>query len=101
MYLQGVSTRKVAKVMNEICGGNGVSATYVNQCTAQLDAQAHVTSVRYRSIAAAHIRNIFNADNRASAELIQNALSIFGKDRQHKLADCLEENIEKCLTIID
>ncbi|MGN0828231.1 MAG: transposase [Akkermansia sp.] len=22
MYLQGVSTRKVAKVMNEICGGN-------------------------------------------------------------------------------
>ena len=36
MYLQGVSTRKVAKVMNEICGGNGVSATYVSQCTAQL-----------------------------------------------------------------
>ncbi len=32
-----VSTRKVAKVMNEICGGNGVSATYVSQCTAQLD----------------------------------------------------------------
>ena len=27
MYLQGVSTRKVAKVMNEICRGNGVSAT--------------------------------------------------------------------------
>lgn len=37
MYLQGFSTRKVAKVMNEICGGNGVSATYVSQCTAQLD----------------------------------------------------------------
>ena len=37
MYLQGVSTRKVAKVMNEICGGNGVSATYVSQCCAQLD----------------------------------------------------------------
>ncbi len=26
MYLQGVSTRKVVKVMNEICGGNGDSA---------------------------------------------------------------------------
>ncbi len=37
MYLQGVSTHKVAKVMNAICGGNGVSATYVSQCTAQLD----------------------------------------------------------------
>lgn len=37
MYLQGVSIRKVAKVMNEICGGNGVSATYVSQCCAQLD----------------------------------------------------------------
>ncbi len=37
MYLQGVSTRKVAKVMNEICGGNGISATYVSQCSAQLD----------------------------------------------------------------
>lgn len=37
MYLQGVSSRKVAKLMNEICGGNGVSATYVSQCTAQLD----------------------------------------------------------------
>ena len=37
LYLQGVSTRKVAKVMNEICGGNGVSATEVSQCCAQLD----------------------------------------------------------------
>ena len=37
MYLQGVSTRKVAKVMNEICGGTGVSAAYVSQCSAQLD----------------------------------------------------------------
>ena len=30
MYLQGISTRKVAKVMQEICGGNGVSASYIN-----------------------------------------------------------------------
>lgn len=214
MYLQGVSTRKVAKVMNEICGGNGVSATYVSQCCAQLDtlfekwrnrpippiahlfldatytkvrrneivsdcavfvavgieaetgrrmvlgvsvglseaaehwaafiqslmmrgmnrpdcitsddhkgirkalaetltgvpwqrcqfhfqqnAQAHVTSVRYRSIAAAHIRNVFNAGNRTSAKLmIQNTLSTF---REDKLADWFEENIEECLTVID
>ena len=36
----------------------------------------HVTSMRYRSIAAAHIRNVLNAGNRASAKLmIQNALS--------------------------
>ena len=217
MYLQGVSTRKVAKVMNEICGGNGVSATYVSQCTAQLDtlfekwrnrpippiahlfldatytkvrmhdivsdcavfvavgidaetgrrmvlgvsvglseaaehwatfiqslmmrgmnrpncitsddhkgirkalaetltgvpwqrcqfhfqqnAQAHVTSVRYRSIAAALIRNVFNAGNRASAKLmIQNTLSVFRADKQYKLADWFDENIEECLTVID
>ena len=37
MYLQGVFTRKAAKLMNEICGGNGVSATEVSQCCAQLD----------------------------------------------------------------
>lgn len=37
MYLQGVSTRKVAKVMKELCGGHGVSAAYVSQCAAQLD----------------------------------------------------------------
>ena len=217
MYLQGVSTRKVAKVMNEICGGNGVSATYVSQCTTQLDdlfekwrnrpippiahlfldatytkvrrndivsdcavfvavgieaeagrrmvlgvsvglseasehwatfiqslilrgmnwpncitsddhkgirkaqaetltgvpwqrcqfhfqqnAQAHVTSVRYRSVAAAHIRNVFNAANRVSARLmIQNTLSIFRADKQYKLADWFEENIEECLSVID
>lgn len=64
----------------------------------QQNAQAHVTSVRYRSIAAAHIRNVFNAGNRASAKLmIQNALSIFRADKQYKLADWFEENIEESL----
>ena len=61
-----------------------------------------MTSVRYRSIAATHIRNVFNAGNRASAKLmIQNALSIFRADKQYKLADWVEENIEECLTVID
>lgn len=217
MYLQGVSTRKVAKVMQEICGGNGVSSSYVSQCTAQLDelfekwrtrqlppiahlfldatytkvrlngiiadcavfvavgieaetgrrivlgvsvglseaaehwstfiqslimrgmnrpncitsddhkgirkalaetltgvpwqrcqfhfqqnAQAYVTSVRYRSIAAAHIRNVLNAGNRKSAKsMIQNTLSTFREDKQYKLADWFEENIDECLTVID
>ncbi len=68
----------------------------------QQNAQTHVTSVRYRSIAAAHIRNVFNAGNRASAKLmIQNILSIFRADKQYKLADWVEENIEECLTVID
>ncbi len=68
----------------------------------QQNAQAHVTSVRYRSVAAAHIRNVFNAGNRASARLmIQNTLSIFRADKQYKLADWFEENIEECLTVID
>ena len=61
-----------------------------------------MTSVRYRSIAAAHIRNVFNVGKRASAKLmIQNALSIFRADKQYKLADWVEENIEECLTVID
>ncbi len=61
-----------------------------------------MTSVRYRSVAAAHIRNVFNAGNRASARLmIQNTLSIFRADKQYKLADWFEENIEECLTVID
>ena len=68
----------------------------------QQNAQAHVTRVRYRRIAAAHIRNVFNAGNRTSAELmIRNTLSTFREDKQYKLADWFEENIEECLTVID
>ena len=68
----------------------------------QQNAQAHVTSVRYRSVAAAHIRNVFNAANRTSAKImIQNTLSIFRADNQHKLADWFEENVDECLTVID
>ncbi len=37
MYLHGTSTRKVGAIMEQICGGNGVSATYVSKCSAQLD----------------------------------------------------------------
>ena len=33
--------------------------------------------------------------------MIQNALSIFREDKQYKLADWFEENIEECLTVID
>ena len=68
----------------------------------QQNAQAYVTSVRYRSVTAAHIRNVFNAANRASAKImIQNTLSIFRADNQHKLADWFEENVDECLTVID
>ena len=45
---------------------------------------------------------MFNAGNRASARLmIQNTLSIFRADKQYKLADWFEENVEECLTVID
>ncbi len=37
MYLHGTSTRKVGAIMEQICGGKGVSATYVSKCSAQLD----------------------------------------------------------------
>ena len=36
MYVQGVSTRKVAKIVEELCG-HEVSSTQVSACTAKLD----------------------------------------------------------------
>ncbi len=33
--------------------------------------------------------------------MIQNALSIFRADKQYRLDDWFEENIEECLTVID
>lgn len=38
MYVQGVSTRKVSKIVEELCG-HQVSSTQVSQCAAKLDAQ--------------------------------------------------------------
>lgn len=37
MYVQGVSTRKVAAILEELCG-TSVSSTHVSQCAARLDA---------------------------------------------------------------
>ncbi|MGA1718730.1 MAG: IS256 family transposase, partial [Aquiluna sp.] len=38
MYVQGVSTRKVAAIVEELCG-TSVSSTHVSQCAAKLDRQ--------------------------------------------------------------
>lgn len=38
MYVQGVSTRKVAAIVEQLCG-TSVSSTQVSQCAAQLDAE--------------------------------------------------------------
>ena len=44
----------------------------------QQNAQAYVTSSRYKTIAAAHIRTIFNAGSRNMANItISNVLSVF------------------------
>lgn len=68
----------------------------------QQNAQAYVTSTRYKSIAAAHIRSIFNAGSRKMANImITNVLETFRADGQDKLANWLENNIEECLTVID
>ena len=37
MYIQGVSTRKVSAILEELCG-TSVSSTHVSQCAARLDA---------------------------------------------------------------
>ena len=49
-YLQGVSTRRVAKVMIGICGGNGDSATYIGQCRAQLDTLFEKQPLTYKGL---------------------------------------------------
>jgi putative transposase len=38
MYVQGVSTRKVAAIVEQLCGSS-VSSAHVSQCAAQLDAE--------------------------------------------------------------
>lgn len=40
MYVQGVSTRKVTKIVEELCG-QSVSSTQVSTCAAKLDEQLH------------------------------------------------------------
>jgi transposase-like protein len=40
MYIQGVSTRKVSAIVEQLCG-TSVSSTQVSQCAAKLDAQLH------------------------------------------------------------
>lgn len=68
----------------------------------QKNAQAYVSSTRYKGIAAAHIRNIFNAGSRQLAEAAnQIALAAFREKGQDRLADWLEENIHECLTVAD
>jgi transposase-like protein len=49
MYVQGVSTRKVSAIVEELCG-TAVSSTQVSQCAAQLD--AHLQTWRSRPLGA-------------------------------------------------
>ena len=44
---------------------------------------------------------VFASGTLSDKLMIQNALSIFRADKQYKLADWVEENIEECLTVID
>ena len=48
MYVQGVSTRKVAAILEELCG-TSVSSTHVSQCAARLDADLEVWRTRPRA----------------------------------------------------
>ncbi len=45
MYVQGVSTRKVAAILEELCG-TSVSSTHVSQCAARLDADLELWRTR-------------------------------------------------------
>ena len=45
MYVQGVSTRKVSAIVEQLCG-HSVSSTQVSQCAAQLDVELHAWRTR-------------------------------------------------------
>jgi transposase-like protein len=45
MYVQGVSTRKVSAIVEQLCG-HSVSSTQVSQCAAKLDAQLEIWRTR-------------------------------------------------------
>jgi putative transposase len=45
MYVQGVSTRKVSAIVEQLCGVS-VSSTQVSQCAAQLDVELHAWRTR-------------------------------------------------------
>jgi len=45
MYVQGVSTRKVSAIVEQLCGVS-VSSTQVSQCAAQLDQELHAWRTR-------------------------------------------------------
>ena len=45
MYVQGVSTRKVAAIVEELCGSS-VSSTQVSKCAAKLDLELHAWRTR-------------------------------------------------------
>ena len=45
MYVQGVSTRKVSAIVEQLCG-HSVSSTQVSQCAARLDAQLEIWRTR-------------------------------------------------------
>jgi len=45
MYVQGVSTRKVSAIVEQLCGVS-VSSTQVSQCAAQLDTELHAWRTR-------------------------------------------------------
>jgi len=82
-WVQGVSTRKVAKITEELCGFE-ISSTQVSQATAMLDeqliawqrcqfhlqqnAQSYVPHHSMKKTPAADIRAIFNAPDESEAK---------------------------------
>lgn len=128
MYVQGVSTRKVSAIVEELCG-HAVSSSQVSKCTAQFDAELHAwrqrplgsfpyvtLDTRYEKIrhggqvvdcavlimrasVAEHIRSIFNCPNLPSAQARLKTLAESYSKTAPKRAVWMEENLPQGFTI--
>jgi len=95
MYVQCVSTRKVTKIVEELCGLQ-VTSTQVSRAAAELDEELAAWPNRPLGEV---IRRIYNADDRAEADRRLKTTVV----RYHKtapgLASWLEENIPETLEV--
>ena len=81
MYVQGVSTRKVAAIVEQLCG-SGVSSSQVSKATAQLDEK--LTQWRNSALGEGlknfgNYFNTFNTQHTSAKEITEESLNILSK----------------------
>ena len=110
MYSQGVSTRKVQDVLEQMCGME-VSAATVSRVAAELDEKLAAfrttrldgTPYRYLVIDARYerVRGVFAGEGRAECLRRGEEMALKWQARCPAVAKMLREGLEDCLTVLD